>query len=327
VVGEDAHRLADGQAPLDVGRAGARHDAVLLRHRPHAERRVHRVAREALKQRPVTLLARRVAGTEVLREGERAGVHHGVVRAGLVRDDGGEDLLYPVPRRARLEWDDINRAHHAIKDGDHVEVGQQLTAGTVDPQDVLRVRGVRRVQEHLVEEVQQVYRTQGAPIHDKHIEIIIRQMLRRITVIESGDTSMLPGELVDRQSYETENRAVVTEGNQPAQGRPVLMGITKASLATESWLSAASFQETTKVLTDAAIHAKSDSLRGLKENVILGKLIPAGTGLDRYRNIRVEPTAEARAKAYAITYDPFDYDFGSGSGAVIPLDDYDLGMR
>ncbi|HEY8664907.1 MAG TPA: DNA-directed RNA polymerase subunit beta' [Propionibacteriaceae bacterium] len=245
----------------------------------------------------------------------------------LVRDDGGEDLLYPVPRRARLEWDDINRVHHAIKDGDHVEVGQQLTAGTVDPQDVLRVRGVRRVQEHLVEEVQQVYRTQGAPIHDKHIEIIIRQMLRRITVIESGDTSMLPGELVDRQSYETENRAVVTEGSQPAQGRPVLMGITKASLATESWLSAASFQETTKVLTDAAIHAKSDSLRGLKENVILGKLIPAGTGLDRYRNIRVEPTAEARAKAYAITYDPFDYDFGNGSGAVVPLDDYDLGMR
>jgi DNA-directed RNA polymerase subunit beta' len=245
----------------------------------------------------------------------------------LVRDDGGEDLAYPVPRRARLEWDDINRVHHAIKDGDHVDVGQQLTAGTVDPQDVLRVRGVRRVQEHLVEEVQQVYRTQGAPIHDKHIEIIIRQMLRRITVIESGDTSMLPGELVDRKSYETENRAVVTEGGQPAQGRPVLMGITKASLATESWLSAASFQETTKVLTDAAIHAKSDSLRGLKENVILGKLIPAGTGLDRYRNIRVEPTPEARAKAYAITYDPFDYDFGNGSGAVVPLDDYDLGMR
>ncbi len=245
----------------------------------------------------------------------------------LVRDDGGEDLPYPVPRRARLEWDDSNHVRHVIKDGDHVEVGQQLTAGTIDPQDVLRVRGVRRVQEHLVEEVQQVYRTQGAPIHDKHIEIIIRQMLRRITVIESGDTQLLPGELVDRASYESENRAVVTEGGQPAQGRPVLMGITKASLATESWLSAASFQETTKVLTDAAIHAKSDSLRGLKENVILGKLIPAGTGLDRYRNIRVEPTAEARAKAYAITYDPFDYDFGNGSGAVVPLDDYDLGMR
>ncbi len=243
----------------------------------------------------------------------------------LVRDDGGEDLAYPVPRRARLEWDDANNVRHSIKDGDHVEVGQQLTAGTIDPQDVLRVRGVRRVQEHLVEEVQQVYRTQGAPIHDKHIEIIIRQMLRRITVIESGDTNMLPGELVDRNSYESENRAVVTEGNTPAQGRPVLMGITKASLATESWLSAASFQETTKVLTDAAIHGKSDSLLGLKENVILGKLIPAGTGLDRYRNIRVEPTAEARAKAYAITYDPFDYDFGNGTGAVVPLEDFDLG--
>jgi len=243
----------------------------------------------------------------------------------IVRDDGGEDLAYPVPRRARLEWEDVNHVRHAIREGDHVEVGQQLTAGTLDPQDVLRVRGVRKVQEHLVEEVQQVYRTQGAPIHDKHIEIIIRQMLRRITVIESGDTTLLPGELVDRNSYESENRAVVTAGNTPAQGRPVLMGITKASLATESWLSAASFQETTKVLTDAAIHGKSDSLLGLKENVILGKLIPAGTGLDRYRNIRVEPTAEAKAKAYAISYDPYDYDFGSGSGAVVPLEDYDFG--
>ncbi len=243
----------------------------------------------------------------------------------IVRDDGGEDLSYPVPRRARLEWDDAQHVRHAIADGDHVEVGQQLTAGTIDPQDVLRVRGVRRVQEHLVDEVQQVYRTQGAPIHDKHIEIIIRQMLRRITVIESGDSTLLPGELVDRGTYEAANRAVVTEGGSPAQGRPVLMGITKASLATESWLSAASFQETTKVLTDAAIHGRSDSLLGLKENVILGKLIPAGTGLDRYRNIRVEPTAEARSKAYAITYDEYDYDFGGGSGAVVPLDDFDLG--
>ncbi len=189
---------------------------------------------------------------------------------------------------------------------------------------MLRVSGLRKVQEHLVEEVQAVYRTQGAPIHDKHIEIIIRQMLRRITVIESGDTSMLPGELVDRNSFESENRQMVTEGRTPAQGRPVLMGITKASLATESWLSAASFQETTKVLTDAAIHAKSDSLVGLKENVILGKLIPAGTGLDRYRNIRVEPTAEARAAAYDLSYDPYDYDLNVGGGAL-PLDEFDTG--
>jgi DNA-directed RNA polymerase subunit beta' len=242
----------------------------------------------------------------------------------IVRDDGGEDLIYQVPRRARLEWEDVNHQVHSIVDGQHVDAGQQLTAGTLDPQDVLHVRGVRAAQEHLVDEVQMVYRTQGAPIHDKHIEIIIRQMLRRVTVIESGDTSLLPGELVDRRSFEAQNRQVVAENGAPAQGRPVLMGITKASLATESWLSAASFQETTKVLTDAAIQGKSDSLVGLKENVILGKLIPAGTGLDRYRNIRVEPTAEAKAKAYQSSYDAYDYDFGAGSGAVIPLEEFDL---
>ncbi|MDR1387356.1 MAG: DNA-directed RNA polymerase subunit beta', partial [Propionibacteriaceae bacterium] len=242
----------------------------------------------------------------------------------IVRDDGGEDLIYQVPRRARLEWEDVSHQVHTIVDGQHVDAGQQLTAGTLDPQDVLHVRGVRAAQEHLVDEVQLVYRTQGAPIHDKHIEIIIRQMLRRVTVIESGDTSLLPGELVDRQGFEAQNRQVVSESGAPAQGRPVLMGITKASLATESWLSAASFQETTKVLTDAAIQGKSDSLVGLKENVILGKLIPAGTGLERYRDIRVEPTAEAKAKAYQMSYDAYDYDFGTGSGAVIPLEDYDL---
>ncbi len=231
-------------------------------------------------------------------------------------DDGSEPTEYTVIRRARL----------LVEDGDRVTVGQQLTAGTADPQDVLRILGVRKVQEHLVDEVQMVYRTQGAPIHDKHIEVIIRQMLRRVTVIESGDSKLLTGDLVDRLRYEAENRKVVAEGGTPASGRPVLMGITKASLATESWLSAASFQETTKVLTDAAIHGKSDSLVGLKENVILGKLIPAGTGLDRYKNIRVEPTEEAKAQAYSMVgYDPFDYDFGSGSGAAVPLEDYDLG--
>jgi len=242
----------------------------------------------------------------------------------LVRDDGEPDLEYLLPRRVRLEWEDKAGFQHSIADGAHVAAGEQLYAGTPDPQDVLRVSGLRKVQEHLVEEVQAVYRTQGAPIHDKHIEIIIRQMLRRVTVIESGETSMLPGELVDRKTFETENRQMITENKTPAQGRPVLMGITKASLATESWLSAASFQETTKVLTDAAIHAKSDSLVGLKENVILGKLIPAGTGLDRYRNIRVEPTAEARAAAYDLTYDPYDYDLSVG-GPSIGLDEYDTG--
>ncbi|MGC3993934.1 MAG: DNA-directed RNA polymerase subunit beta' [Propionicimonas sp.] len=258
------------------------------------------------------------AGRVRIEEGER------LRKLVIVRDDGEADLEYPLPRRVRLEWEDAAGVRHSVGEGDHVMAGQQLYAGTPDPQDVLRVSGLRKVQEHLVEEVQAVYRTQGAPIHDKHIEIIIRQMLRRITVIESGDTSMLPGELVDRKMFEAENRQMVTEGRTPAQGRPVLMGITKASLATESWLSAASFQETTKVLTDAAIHAKSDSLVGLKENVILGKLIPAGTGLDRYRNIRVEPTAEARAAAYDLSYDPYDYDLSVG-GPAVGLDEYDTG--
>ncbi|HEY0949964.1 DNA-directed RNA polymerase subunit beta' [Nocardioides sp.] len=231
-------------------------------------------------------------------------------------DDGSEVQEYPVSKRSRL----------LVADGDHIEVGQMLTVGTPDPQDVLRILGVRRAQEHLVDEVQAVYRSQGVSIHDKHIEIIVRQMLRRITVIESGDTNLLPSDLVDRVRFEEENRRVVSEGGKPASGRPVLMGITKASLATESWLSAASFQETTRVLTDAAIHGRSDSLRGLKENVIIGKLIPAGTGLERYRNIRVEPTEEARAAAYSVTgYDSYDYEFGNGTGQAVALDDFDFG--
>jgi DNA-directed RNA polymerase subunit beta' len=231
-------------------------------------------------------------------------------------DDGSEPVEYPVSKRSRLQ----------VADGEHVEVGQQLIQGTPDPKEVLRILGVRKCQEHLVAEVQQVYRSQGVSIHDKHIEIIVRQMLRRVTVIESGETKLLPSDLVDRVRYEEENRRVVTEGGKPASGRAELMGITKASLATESWLSAASFQETTRVLTDAAINGKSDSLRGLKENVIIGKLIPAGTGLERYRNIRVEPTEEARAAAYSVTgYDSYgSYDFGTPNQTVA-LDDFDFG--
>ncbi|MEO5743702.1 MAG: DNA-directed RNA polymerase subunit beta', partial [Terracoccus sp.] len=234
----------------------------------------------------------------------------------VIPDDGSDPVEYPVSKRSRLQ----------VADGEHVEVGQQLIQGTPDPKEVLRILGVRKCQEHLVAEVQQVYRSQGVSIHDKHIEIIVRQMLRRVTVIESGDTKLLPSDLVDRVRYEEENRRVVTEGGKPASGRAELMGITKASLATESWLSAASFQETTRVLTDAAINGKSDSLRGLKENVIIGKLIPAGTGLERYRNIRVEPTEEARAAAYSVTgYDSYgSYDFGTPNQTVA-LDDFDFG--
>ncbi|GGY03809.1 DNA-directed RNA polymerase subunit beta' [Streptomyces djakartensis] len=232
-------------------------------------------------------------------------------------DDGSDETAYPISKRARL----------LVSEGEHVQVGQKLTVGATNPHDVLRILGQRAVQVHLVGEVQKVYNSQGVSIHDKHIEIIIRQMLRRVTIIESGDAELLPGELVERSKFEHENRRVVQEGGHPASGRPQLMGITKASLATESWLSAASFQETTRVLTDAAINAKSDSLIGLKENVIIGKLIPAGTGLSRYRNIRVEPTEEAKAAMYsAVGYDDIDYSpFGTGSGQAVPLEDYDYG--
>ncbi|MBL8929859.1 MAG: DNA-directed RNA polymerase subunit beta' [Kineosporiaceae bacterium] len=235
----------------------------------------------------------------------------------ITPDDGSEEVAYPVSKRARL----------IIEDGQHVEVGQQLVHGAVDPKQVLRILGPRQVQIHLVDAVQEVYRSQGVSIHDKHIEVIVRQMLKRVTIIESGDAELLPGEMVERSRFEAENRRVVAEGGTPASGRPDLLGITKASLATESWLSAASFQETTRVLTDAAINGKSDPLLGLKENVIIGKLIPAGTGLPRYRNIRVEPTEEARSAMYAMPgYEEVDYGhFGVGSGAAVPLEEFDLG--
>jgi DNA-directed RNA polymerase subunit beta' len=163
----------------------------------------------------------------------------------------------------------------------------------VNPHEKLRVEGVQALQLHLVEEVQQVYRSQGVTIHDKHIELIGRQMLRKVHIIEPGDTDFLPGDLVNRRFFEETNAELVENGSQPASARPVLLGITKASLATDSWLSAASFQETTRVLTDAAIGGRSDPLLGLKENVIIGKLIPAGTGMNRYRNInvRIKPDA------------------------------------
>ncbi|MBG6055661.1 DNA-directed RNA polymerase subunit beta' [Salinibacterium sp. CAN_S4] len=206
----------------------------------------------------------------------------------LTPDNGDEPVAYPVLRRATL----------LIEDGQHVDLGQQLHVGNLDPKEVLRVKGVRAVQLHLVDGVQGVYRSQGVPIHDKHIEVIVRQMLRKVTVVDHGDTGLLPGELVDRLKYNELNRAALTEGKATASARQEVMGITKASLATESWLSAASFQETTRVLTQAAMEGKSDPLMGLKENVIIGKLIPAGTGLPRYRDVSVEATEEAKAERY-----------------------------
>jgi DNA-directed RNA polymerase subunit beta' len=205
------------------------------------------------------------------------------VRRITVTDDAGDMVEYPVSFRARL----------TVSDGDRVEVGQQLTEGSVNPHEKLRVEGVLALQQHLVDEVQQVYRSQGVTIHDKHIELIARQMLRKVHIIEPGDTEFLPGDMVARRAFEERNAEVVESGGAPASARPILLGITKASLATDSWLSAASFQETTRVLTDAAISAKSDPLLGLKENVIIGKLIPAGTGMPRYRNVQVKIKPEA----------------------------------
>ena len=206
----------------------------------------------------------------------------------LTPDSGDEPIAYPVLRRAKL----------LVEDGASVVSGTQLVEGTLDPKEVLKVRGQRAVQQYLVNGVQGVYRSQGVPIHDKHIEVIVRQMLRKVTVVEYGETELLPGELVDRSRYDMVNRGALADGKKTASARQEVMGITKASLATESWLSAASFQETTRVLTQAALESKSDPLIGLKENVIIGQLIPAGTGLTRYRNQNFAPTEEAIAERY-----------------------------
>ncbi|MGH9087339.1 MAG: DNA-directed RNA polymerase subunit beta', partial [Acidimicrobiales bacterium] len=218
--------------------------------------------------------------------------HSGVVRIEdeetgrritVVADDGTEESAV-VPPRAHLE----------VTDGQEVTAGDALVEGPKDPKELLDVRGIRETQMYLVEEVQKVYRDQGVSIHDKHIELIVRQMLRRVLVADPGDAPFLPGERVDSRVYAEVNRTLVEEGTRPAEGRPELMGITKASLATDSWLSAASFQETTRVLTEAAIEGRSDQLFGLKENIIIGKLIPAGSGMEHYRTIRLDmPDAEA----------------------------------
>ncbi|MGH9233478.1 MAG: DNA-directed RNA polymerase subunit beta', partial [Acidimicrobiales bacterium] len=195
----------------------------------------------------------------------------------VVADDGGEHA-YTVPTIARLE----------VTDGQEISAGDAIVDGPRDPKELLEIKGVRETQQYLVTEVQRVYRDQGVSIHDKHIELIVRQMTRRVVVQEPGDSRFLPGEAVDAKAYTDENKLLVQEGKTPAEGRPVMMGITKASLATESWLSAASFQETTRVLTEAAIESKSDGLNGLKENIIIGKLIPAGTGMEEYNDIGTE---------------------------------------
>jgi DNA-directed RNA polymerase subunit beta' len=213
----------------------------------------------------------------------------------LLAEDGGAVKVVEDETGRRIIVTDKDEEHEftltrfarvRVRDGSTIEPGTQLTEGPLDPKEVLEVQGVRAAQQYLVDQVQEVYRSQGVDIHDKHIEMIVRQMLRKVRVVNTGDSSYLPAELVDDREFLETNRQLVTDGKQPAEGRPELMGITKASLATESWLSAASFQETTRVLTEAALQGKSDFLRGLKENVIIGKLIPAGTGADPYQAVQ-----------------------------------------
>lgn len=200
----------------------------------------------------------------------------------IVTADDGDSRTYLIPYGSRIK----------VSDGDRVEAGDEITEGSVNPHDILKIKGVNAVQQYLLQEVQRVYRLQGVDINDKHIEIIIRQMLRKVKVEDAGDTNMLPGGLVDVFDFEAENAKAVAEGLRPATGKRALLGIIKASLATESFLSAASFQETTRVLTEAAIKGKVDPLVGLKENVIIGKLIPAGTGMSRYKDINISTVSE-----------------------------------
>ncbi|MGN0389454.1 MAG: DNA-directed RNA polymerase subunit beta', partial [Wujia sp.] len=196
----------------------------------------------------------------------------------ITNQETGEAKAYLIPYGSRLK----------VQDGQVLEAGDELTEGSVNPHDILKIKGVRAVQDYMIREVQRVYRLQGVDINDKHIEVIVRQMLKKIRVEESGDSDYLPGINVDALEFAELNEKLEAEGKQPAKGTQIMLGITKASLATSSFLSAASFQETTKVLTDAAIKGKVDPLVGLKENVILGKLIPAGTGMKRYRSVKLD---------------------------------------
>jgi DNA-directed RNA polymerase subunit beta' len=196
----------------------------------------------------------------------------------ITNQETGEAKAYLIPYGSRLK----------VQDGQVLEAGDELTEGSVNPHDILKIKGVRAVQDYMIQEVQKVYRLQGVEINDKHIEVIVRQMLKKIRVEESGDSDYLPGINVDALEFTELNEKLEAEGKEPAKGTQIMLGITKASLATNSFLSAASFQETTKVLTDAAIKGKVDPLIGLKENVLIGKLIPAGTGMKRYRNVKLD---------------------------------------
>jgi DNA-directed RNA polymerase subunit beta' len=203
----------------------------------------------------------------------------------VVRSEDGDSQEYPVPQGKHL----------FVQEGSIVRAGDRLTEGPINPHDILKIKGIEEVQEYLVNEIQEVYRLQGVRIDDKHIEVVVRQMLQKVRIEDPGNTAFLEGEHVDRLQVLEENERMLKEGQQPATFQPLLLGITKASLSTDSFISAASFQETTRVLTEAAIQGKVDFLRGLKENVIIGHLIPAGTGMPVYRKLRLDAEKQAPA--------------------------------
>jgi DNA-directed RNA polymerase subunit beta' len=259
----------------------------------YAGQTLAKISREAYKTRDITGGLPRVAELfEARRPKDPATISEidGTVRFGDVKRGKREIFVYPEEGEAQL-YEVPSGKHLRVHEGDRVRAGDRLTEGPVNPHDILRIKGPRAVQEYLLNEVQEVYRLQGVKINDKHIGVIVRQMLQKVRVVDPGETSFLEGEHVDKVPFRDENERVVKAKKQPATSEPLLLGITKASLTTQSFISAASFQETTRVLTDAAIRGARDDLLGLKENIIIGHLIPAGTGIYRYHDIEVQPPA------------------------------------
>ena len=224
----------------------------------------------------------------------------------VTNDETGESKAYLIPYGSRIK----------IQDGAMLEAGDELTEGSVNPHDILKIKGLRAVQDYMLREVQRVYRLQGVDINDKHIEVIVRQMLKKVRVENKGDSEFLPGTMVDVLEFEDVNKQLEAEGKEPAAGEQIMLGITKASLATDSFLSAASFQETTKVLTEAAIKGKVDHLKGLKENVIIGKHIPAGTGMKKYRDVALNTDVHMEQELNLDDDLNLDLDMDSGDGTA-----------
>jgi DNA-directed RNA polymerase subunit beta' len=262
---------------------------------------VTKIPRQAYKTRDITGGLPRIAELfEARRPKDPATISEvdGVVKFGEIKRGKREIYVYPetpggvAEEAAEPQLYEVHAGKHLrVHEGDRVRAGDRLTEGPVNPHDILLIKGPRAVQEYLLNEVQEVYRLQGVRISDKHIGVIVRQMLQKVRVTDPGDTDFLEGETVDKQSFRDENERVVKRKSTPAQAEPVLLGITKASLTTQSFISAASFQETTRVLTDAAIRGAKDDLLGLKENIIIGHLIPAGSGIYRYAEIDIQPPA------------------------------------